>query len=74
MAYIKNTGTLLSQGNVKLRQTALEIIEAALSGADPYKATCDLLSFKENVLTVGDLRYDLTQQQRIFLLGAGKAT
>ena len=74
MAYIKNTGTLLSQGNVKLRQTALEIIEAALAGADPYKATCDLLSFKENVLTVGDLRYDLTPQQRIFLLGAGKAT
>jgi hydroxypyruvate reductase/glycerate 2-kinase len=74
MAYIKNTGTLLSQGNVKLRQTALEIIEAALAGADPYKATCDLLSFKENVLTVGDLRYELTPQQRIFLLGAGKAT
>jgi glycerate 2-kinase len=74
MAYIKNTGTLLSQGNVKLRQTALEIIEAALARADPYKATCDLLSFKENVLTVGDLRYELTPQQRIFLLGAGKAT
>ena len=74
MAYIKNTGILLSQGNVKLRKTALAIIEAALAGADPYKATCDLISFKENVLTVGDLRYDLTRQQRIFLLGAGKAT
>jgi glycerate-2-kinase len=74
MSYIKNRGQLLSHGNIQLRQAALDIIDHALSQADPYKATRNLVRIEGNRLNVGDLCFDLNGNQRIFLLGAGKAT
>lgn len=74
MSYIKNRVQLLSHGDIQLRRAALDIIDHALTRADPYKATRNLVQRDGNRLTVGDLRFDLNQNQRIFLLGAGKAT
>jgi glycerate-2-kinase len=74
MSYIKNRGRLLSHGNIRLRRAALDIIDHALSRADPYKATRNLVHIEGNRLNVGDLCFDLNENQRIFLLGAGKAT
>ncbi|UCD79041.1 MAG: DUF4147 domain-containing protein [Desulfobacterales bacterium] len=74
MSYIKNRQQLLSHGNIKLRQAALDIIEHALAAADPYQATRKLVQLDGNYLTVGEVGFDLNAHQRIFLLGGGKAT
>ncbi|MBW2604739.1 MAG: glycerate kinase [Deltaproteobacteria bacterium] len=74
MTYIKNKSQLLSHGNLTLRRAVLDIIEHALAGVDPYKATRDIVRLKSRVLSVGDLNFDLDTHKRIFLLGGGKAT
>jgi glycerate-2-kinase len=74
MPFIKNRDQLLAHGNKILRQIALEIIEYALEQADPYKAVQKLIRLEGSRLTVGNLRLNLQKDQRIFLIGAGKAT
>jgi len=74
VSYIKNSEKLLSHGNVKIRQVALDIIDYALEKADPYIATKNLVSLKNNNLHVGSLTFNLHDHKRIFILGAGKAT
>jgi glycerate 2-kinase len=74
MSYINNRTRLLSHGNIKLREIALEIIDHALWQADPYQATRNLVRVDGNHLVVGELSYNLNEYRRIFLLGAGKAT
>ncbi len=74
MSYIKNRKQLLSHGNIKLREAALDIIEYALAQADPYQATRNLVRVDGNHLVVGNLSFNLAEHQRIFLLGGGKAT
>jgi len=74
MTYIKNKKQLLSHGNTKIRKAALNIIEYSLEKADPYIATKNLVSLKNNNLHVGSLIFNLHNHKRIFVLGAGKAT
>ena len=74
MTYIKNKKQLLSHGNVKIRKAALDLIEYSLEKADPYIATKNLVSLKNNNLHVGSLTFNLHDHKRIFILGAGKAT
>lgn len=74
MSYIKNREQLLSHGNMRLRKIALDIIDYALTKADSYRATLDLVKLDKNFLIVGNLKFDLTNDPRIILIGAGKAT
>lgn len=74
MSYIMNRDQLLSHGNAKMRQAALEIIEYALEQTAPYKAVQSLVRLDGSQMTVGNLKLNLENHQRIFLLGAGKAT
>ncbi len=74
MSFIKNKDQLLAHGNKKLRQIALEIIEYALEQANPYKAVKKLVQLEGSRLTVDNLCFNLQEDQRIFLIGAGKAT
>ena len=74
MSYIKNRKQLLTHGNTKLREAALDIVDYALAQADPYRATCNLIRIDGNHLMVGELSYHLDTHKRIFLLGGGKAT
>jgi len=74
ISYIKNRRQLLSHGNIELRKAALEIIEHALAKVDPYSAVYNLVQIENDTLSVGDLQFDLTAGQRIFVLGGGKAT
>jgi len=53
---------------------ALEIIEYALEQADPYMAVRKLVRLEGNRLTLNNLSINLQENQRIFLVGAGKAT
>jgi glycerate-2-kinase len=57
-----------------MRHAVLDIIEYALEQSDPYMAVHTLVKLEGNQLTVGDLQLNLRDDQRIFLMGAGKAT
>jgi len=53
---------------------AADILERALGAADPYRAVNRILHLDGERLTLGDLSIDLKQYERIFILGAGKAS
>jgi len=72
--YIRNREELTSHGETEGREAVVDIIEQALLAADPYSATTNLVQLNRDILTVGDLRYDLSRRGRIYVLGAGKAT
>jgi glycerate-2-kinase len=72
--YISNHDVLVSHGNVKLRNNAVDIIEHALVAADPYSAVMNLIQSDGEVLKIGDLHLDVNDYEHIFILGAGKAS
>lgn len=74
MSRIKNREALLSTGEVELRRLALDIAEAGLAAADPSLVVRRHLQLDGDVLRVGDRSFDLSRAQRIFVIGAGKAT
>jgi hydroxypyruvate reductase len=59
---------------VTLRRHAVQIFRAGLKAADPVEAVLRHLRVSGDVLTVGKRRYDLSKYQRIFVVGAGKAS
>src|SRR5690606_3367819 len=85
MGRILNASTLLDHGHRPGRTLLLDILEAGLRAADPYRATLGALHREGDRLTVGGDLYappgtplpgpdviDLRQVGRIFVLGAGK--
>jgi len=57
-----------------LRANALSIFREGLKAVDPEKILSEHLSFKGNVLRVGRKNYSLSQTERIFVVGTGKAS
>lgn len=74
MSRIKNREALLATGEQALRAIALEIAEAGLAAADPGMALRRELSLEGDIMCVGPKTFDLREGQRIFVIGAGKAT
>ena len=74
MGCIKNFEEITQHGNVKLRQKAVDILQYALMASNPYFAVKRLVKLNGNVLSIKDLSIDLGKFERIFILGAGKAT
>lgn len=74
ITYIKNREELTSHGYKEGREATIDIIEHALCALDPYAATKNLINLKGKILTVGALRFNLSQRGNIYVLGAGKAT
>ncbi len=72
--YIKNRSSLLARGDKDLRSAALDIIDHALFAADPYSAAKHFLRLDGDVLSIEDLTFDLNEFERIFIIGAGKAS
>lgn len=72
--YIKNRQELTSHGHKREREAALDIIESALQAVDPYRATRELVHLDGRLLSVGQLRFDLSQRGNIYVFGMGKAT
>ena len=73
-AHLRNRDILTSHGNIALRKAAVEIIEYALQAANPYPAVRRLVQLDGHLLSVGDLVFDLKRYERIFVMGAGKAS
>ncbi len=72
---ILNREELLSHGNVKAREVAVNVIEAALQKVDSYEAVKRMVSVQTaKSLAVGNLTFDLTKIRDIFVIGSGKAT
>ncbi|MGQ9544052.1 MAG: glycerate kinase type-2 family protein [Candidatus Bathyarchaeia archaeon] len=71
---IRNREQLVSHGNVRGREVALNIIEYALEAVDSYKATMRRVKVEDDKLNVDGSKYDLAMIKRIFVVGAGKAT
>lgn len=82
---IQNLAPLLDQGDRQGRIHALEILEAGLTAADPFKNTQSMLQVEQGRLLVGKPEfeptnspitgveiYDLSKIGNIFVLGAGK--
>ena len=74
MTHIKNLDMLLGHGNRKVRSLALDIVEHSLAAVDPYHAVCQLMHLDGHTLTIGDSVVDLSQRNRVYVLGAGKAS
>ena len=72
--YVSNRDELTSHGNVSLRNTAIDIIEHALEAANPYSAVMGLLQLDGDLLRIEDLILDMSNYERIFIIGAGKAS
>jgi glycerate-2-kinase len=73
-SYIQNRRDLLSHGDQRLREMAVEVIEAALEASNPFQATKRLVHLDGDTLEVGPHRYDLSKRGKIYVIGTGKAT
>lgn len=56
------------------RETALQVVQAALAAVDPAAAVRRHVRREGDHLFIGDRRYDLTGFDRVFIVGAGKAS
>jgi glycerate-2-kinase len=74
MTYIKNIESILSHGNKELRKDAIAIIEQTLTDCDPYKQVKKMVSLENNLLKVGELKYNLDEYANVYVIGAGKAS
>lgn len=75
MTYIKNAeGLSKGKKEERLRRLMLEIAENSLRQCDPGLLTQEYVKVEGNKLLVQNKSYDLSKGQRIFVIGAGKAT
>jgi glycerate 2-kinase len=58
----------------KLRKDALVIFQAGVRAVDPVNAVKQHLKLQDDILSVEDRRYDLTKCDRVYVVGAGKAS
>lgn len=65
---------LLKSGRMRAqRKAALEVLTAALEAADPGKAVKRFLKLEGRKLRVSDRTYDLSEYDRVLVVGGGKA-
>jgi glycerate 2-kinase len=57
-----------------LRRNALSILRASIKACDPFRAVKQHLKVQGSALWVDGFSYDLGEVQRIFVIGAGKAS
>ena len=71
MGYIKNFDTLASSDN---RKKVLELIEAALTAIQPKVVFENHFSLIENILKIQDKTFDLSNFEKITVIGFGKGS
>lgn len=74
VSHVQNVDELLSSGSASLRRTAIEIANRAVDAADPGKVIRQSLAFDGASLKVGERKFELEPRNRIFVIGAGKAS
>jgi len=71
---IINREELTSKGDKEARIHLLKVLEVAIDSIDPYRCVSEALSLKGDRLWVFDAAYDLSNYDRILVVGAGKAS
>lgn len=71
---IKNREEIVSHGNRRGREIAVDIIEHALMAVNGYELTKRTVFIRDGKLIVKDLAYDLSRLGNVYVIGAGKAT
>ncbi len=78
MSVIKNSRELVANAQTEVtaeaRQTALRLLEAAISAVDPQQLLRRRVILRNSVLTIDDLQLDLADYRRILVVGGGKAS
>ena len=74
MNYIQNRDELLSHGQAALRCVALDIAENAIAAVDPGPIARQIISLDGNRLKIGERTFNLMPDNRVFVIGAGKAS
>jgi glycerate 2-kinase len=69
---IKNRESLLSHGRKELRDRALDIAEAGITGGDPGLGTHKIVKLSGSSLRVGEREIDLGEVNRVYVVGMGK--
>lgn len=69
---IKNYQKLIAGSNKSLRENAIDIIEAAIEEAIPYRKTCEALSVQNGFLQIGQYRHPLEEIRHLYVIGVGK--
>ena len=69
-----NRGQLLGHGPRRLREAALAIVEAGISRGDPTRGTYIKVRRSGDHLWVDGCEYDLRKIEKIWVIGAGKAS
>lgn len=69
---IKNYQELIAGDNKELRQDAIDIIEAAIEEAIPYRKTYEALSVQNGFLQIGQYRHPLEEIRHLYVIGVGK--
>lgn len=73
-AEIRNLDELCARGLTDLRRDALGIAQIGLHSCDGGRATREAVSLSPGGISVNGTEYPLAEGQRLFVLGAGKAT
>ena len=73
-ASIRNMDELCSRGMESLRRDALEIAQVGLLSCDGAVATREAVSLTPDGVMIDGIEHRLSEGQRLFVLGAGKAT
>ena len=69
----KNRDELVTGPEEEMRAHALEILKAGIDAVEPYRSIMDFVSRSGDTLVVADATYDLSEMERVVVLGAGKA-
>jgi glycerate-2-kinase len=71
---IRNKSELISRGNRKGRKIALDVIENALKSINSFELTQSCVFVEKEILFVRNKKYDLSEVEDIYVIGAGKAS
>ncbi len=74
MTIIANKDELISHGNTRGREVIVDILEYALQSVNSYTLTRRMIHVEDDVLCVGQLRFDLLSIGNIYVVGGGKAS
>lgn len=69
---IKNKTELVSKGFIKGRKILLDLVEQALEEINYYNIIKEITKLEENVLTIKNLKLNLTEFDNIYVVGGGK--
>ncbi len=70
---IKNKDILLSHGCTSSREIVLKVTERVLGRLDSYHRIKSITSYDGRFLRIGTRCWDLSQKDKVYLIGAGKA-